>query len=71
MPWAPVPCPAKIRVSPEPSFQSFKVEDFNKMDIDMVLMSPPCQPFVRVGLQKDTQDKRTASFVYFLKILPL
>ncbi|XP_055970613.1 tRNA (cytosine(38)-C(5))-methyltransferase isoform X2 [Sorex fumeus] len=36
----------------------------------MVLMSPPCQPFTRIGLQGDVTDPRTKSFLYFLDILP-
>lgn len=33
-------------------------------------MSPPCQPFTRNGLKKDTEDARTCSFTYLLQILP-
>ncbi|XP_062425048.1 tRNA (cytosine(38)-C(5))-methyltransferase isoform X4 [Rhea pennata] len=36
----------------------------------MVLMSPPCQPFTRIGLQGDVSDPRTKSFLYILDILP-
>ncbi|XP_047377346.1 tRNA (cytosine(38)-C(5))-methyltransferase isoform X3 [Sciurus carolinensis] len=36
----------------------------------MILMSPPCQPFTRIGLQGDMTDPRTNSFLYILSILP-
>ncbi|XP_037017708.2 tRNA (cytosine(38)-C(5))-methyltransferase isoform X3 [Artibeus jamaicensis] len=36
----------------------------------MILMSPPCQPFTRIGLQGDVTDPRTSSFLYILDILP-
>ncbi|XP_075826641.1 tRNA (cytosine(38)-C(5))-methyltransferase isoform X4 [Microtus pennsylvanicus] len=36
----------------------------------MIVMSPPCQPFTRIGLQGDMTDPRTNSFLYILDILP-
>ncbi|XP_029095347.1 tRNA (cytosine(38)-C(5))-methyltransferase isoform X3 [Monodon monoceros] len=36
----------------------------------MILMSPPCQPFTRIGLQGDVTDPRTNSFLHILDILP-
>ncbi|XP_044032691.1 tRNA (cytosine(38)-C(5))-methyltransferase [Siniperca chuatsi] len=36
----------------------------------MILMSPPCQPFTRIGLQGDLADPRTKSFLYILDLLP-
>ncbi|XP_043916545.1 tRNA (cytosine(38)-C(5))-methyltransferase isoform X2 [Protopterus annectens] len=36
----------------------------------MILMSPPCQPFTRIGLQGDVMDPRTKSFLHILDILP-
>ncbi|XP_077124417.1 tRNA (cytosine(38)-C(5))-methyltransferase isoform X2 [Ranitomeya variabilis] len=36
----------------------------------MILMSPPCQPFTRIGLQGDVSDPRAKSFMYILEILP-
>ena len=32
-------------------------------------MSPPCQPFTRQGLQKDTEDSRTQPFLHIMKEL--
>lgn len=42
----------------------------NKLDVNTILMSPPCQPFTRNGLQNDMKDPRTVSFLHILKILP-
>ncbi|XP_021935724.1 tRNA (cytosine-5-)-methyltransferase isoform X2 [Zootermopsis nevadensis] len=36
----------------------------------MILMSPPCQPFTRVGLKRDMSDNRTSSFIHLLSLLP-
>lgn len=36
----------------------------------MILMSPPCQPFTRLGLKRDIVDQRTKSFLYVLDLLP-
>jgi tRNA (cytosine38-C5)-methyltransferase len=49
--------------------QAISVEDFEKFNADMIVMSPPCQPFTRVGLQKDTEDVRTKPFLHILKVL--
>ncbi|XP_064602599.1 tRNA (cytosine(38)-C(5))-methyltransferase-like [Liolophura sinensis] len=35
----------------------------------MIVMSPPCQPFTRMGRQKDLADTRTNSFSYLLTLL--
>lgn len=52
------------------NIQALSAKSINDMNIDMLLMSPPCQPFTRVGLQKDTKDERTNSFLNLLDILP-
>ncbi|ESN93362.1 hypothetical protein HELRODRAFT_89038 [Helobdella robusta] len=54
----------------EKCLTSIFLKDFNKMSADMILMSPPCQPFTTIGKQKDVHDERTKSFQYFLSILP-
>ncbi|KAF3836494.1 hypothetical protein F7725_029052, partial [Dissostichus mawsoni] len=52
------------------TIEGITLEDFNKLSFDMILMSPPCQPFTRIGLQGDINDPRTKSFLYILDLLP-
>ncbi|GCB72556.1 tRNA (cytosine(38)-C(5))-methyltransferase isoform X2 [Scyliorhinus torazame] len=52
------------------TIEGMALDDFNKLEFDMILMSPPCQPFTRIGSQKDVLDPRTKSFLYILEILP-
>ncbi|XP_075903610.1 tRNA (cytosine(38)-C(5))-methyltransferase [Nelusetta ayraudi] len=52
------------------TIEGITLEDFNKLSFDMILMSPPCQPFTRIGLQRDIADPRTKSFLYVLDLLP-
>ncbi|XP_041100318.1 tRNA (cytosine(38)-C(5))-methyltransferase isoform X1 [Polyodon spathula] len=52
------------------TIEGVTLNDFNKLAFDMILMSPPCQPFTRIGLQGDVSDPRTKSFLYILNILP-
>ena len=42
----------------------------NKMGISAILMSPPCQPFTRQGLQKDVGDARTEPLLNVIKMIP-
>ncbi|XP_047993295.1 tRNA (cytosine(38)-C(5))-methyltransferase [Leguminivora glycinivorella] len=51
------------------NIQSIKPEEIKKMNINMILMSPPCQPFTRNGKFLDKNDPRTNSFTYLLDIL--
>ena len=46
--------------------QSLTVPELEKMDFNTVLMSPPWQPFTRVGLKKDNADVRTDAFLGLL-----
>lgn len=43
---------------------------FDKLNANLWLMSPPCQPFTRQGAQKDTTDGRSQSFLRLIDILP-
>ncbi|XP_037613561.1 tRNA (cytosine(38)-C(5))-methyltransferase isoform X1 [Sebastes umbrosus] len=52
------------------TIEGLTLDDFNKLSFDMILMSPPCQPFTRIGLQGDIADPRTKSFLYILDLLP-
>ncbi|PIK42911.1 putative tRNA (cytosine(38)-C(5))-methyltransferase-like [Apostichopus japonicus] len=50
------------------NIQSVSLKDFIKWDADVFLMSPPCQPFTRVGLKGDKSDPRTSSFFIYSKL---
>uniref|UniRef100_A0A8C9VE18 tRNA (cytosine(38)-C(5))-methyltransferase n=1 Tax=Scleropages formosus TaxID=113540 RepID=A0A8C9VE18_SCLFO len=52
------------------TIECITLDEFNKLQFDMILMSPPCQPFTRIGLQGDISDPRTKSFLYILQLLP-
>ncbi|KAM9984317.1 hypothetical protein ACTFIZ_003986 [Dictyostelium cf. discoideum] len=51
------------------SIESYSVEEIEGFKANAWLMSPPCQPFTRLGLQKDDQDNRTNSFFHLLDVL--
>lgn len=40
------------------------------MNVNTILMSPPCQPFTRVGNKKDIDDARSNALVHICSILP-
>lgn len=52
------------------TIEGITLDDFKDLSFDMLLMSPPCQPFTRIGLQGDISDPRTKSFLYILDLLP-
>ncbi|XP_066594735.1 tRNA (cytosine(38)-C(5))-methyltransferase [Prorops nasuta] len=52
------------------NIQSMNINDLRKLNINCILMSPPCQPFTRTGLLKDQEDERTASLFHILKLIP-
>lgn len=52
------------------TIEGISLDEFDKLSFDMILMSPPCQPFTRIGLQGDISDPRTKSFLYILDLLP-
>ncbi|XP_073532597.1 tRNA (cytosine(38)-C(5))-methyltransferase isoform X2 [Phyllobates terribilis] len=52
------------------SIEGISLEELDSLACDMILMSPPCQPFTRIGLQGDVSDPRAKSFLYILEILP-
>ncbi|XP_052659335.1 tRNA (cytosine(38)-C(5))-methyltransferase isoform X3 [Harpia harpyja] len=52
------------------TIEGITLKEFDRLSFDMILMSPPCQPFTRLGLQGDISDPRTKSFLYILDILP-
>ncbi|KAL2085661.1 hypothetical protein ACEWY4_018981 [Coilia grayii] len=52
------------------TIEGITLSEFDKLRFDMILMSPPCQPFTRIGLQGDISDPRAKSFLYILDLLP-
>lgn len=52
------------------NIQSLTSKYINSLNIDTILMSPPCQPFTRNGLQLDVNDARVFSFMHIISILP-
>ncbi|XP_061569312.1 tRNA (cytosine(38)-C(5))-methyltransferase [Cololabis saira] len=52
------------------TIEGITLDDFNRLNFNMILMSPPCQPFTRIGLQGDLSDSRTKSFLHILDLLP-
>jgi len=51
------------------TIDSLSAEDLDKLEADVWLMSPPCQPFTRSGRQKDTEDNRTMALLNLVKVL--
>jgi len=51
------------------TIEGMKIDEFNKLNFDMLLMSPPCQPFTRQGKQAGSCDNRSQSFLSILQIL--
>lgn len=52
------------------NIQSINAQELNKLNVDAILMSPPCQPFTRLGLKKDALDNRTCSLLHILNLIP-
>lgn len=52
------------------NIQKFTPKEILKMNVNTILMSPPCQPFTRVGNKKDVDDARSNALVHICSILP-
>ncbi|XP_061160613.1 tRNA (cytosine(38)-C(5))-methyltransferase isoform X5 [Syngnathus typhle] len=52
------------------TIEGISLDEFQNLQFDMILMSPPCQPFTRLGRQRGIADPRTKSFLYILNLLP-
>ena len=46
-----------------------KAETFQALGADTWLLSPPCQPFCRMGQQKGLADKRSMAFLHLMEVL--
>ncbi|KAK9712592.1 hypothetical protein K7432_007062 [Basidiobolus ranarum] len=42
---------------------------YEKLDANVYLMSPPCQPYTRTGLQNGSNDPRAKSFLFLIEML--
>lgn len=52
------------------NIQSLTAADLDKYQAHAWLLSPPCQPYTRQGLQKDSNDARAFSFLNILELIP-
>jgi len=52
------------------NIQSLSVKEVGKLRPNMLLMSPPCQPHTRQGLQRDTEDKRSDALTHLCGLVP-
>lgn len=52
------------------NIQKLTPKEILKMNVNTILMSPPCQPFTRVGNKKDVDDARSNALVHICSILP-
>ena len=44
-------------------------EEFNGLGADTWLLSPPCQPFCRMGAHRDLEDRRSRAFLRLMDLL--
>eukprot|EP00795_Rhopilema_esculentum_P013105 gene13105-3892_t len=51
------------------NIEGLSVKEMEILNADIILMSPPCQPFTRIGNQKASEDPRTKSFLNILRII--
>ncbi|KAK4422325.1 tRNA (cytosine(38)-C(5))-methyltransferase 2 [Sesamum alatum] len=52
------------------NIQTLSAVDLDKYKADAWLLSPPCQPYTRQGLQKGSSDARASSFLKILELIP-
>lgn len=52
------------------NIQSLSAAALDKYAAHAWLLSPPCQPYTRQGLQKDSADARASSFIRILELIP-
>ncbi|KAI5669519.1 hypothetical protein M9H77_19372 [Catharanthus roseus] len=51
------------------NIQSLSAADLDSYKADAWLLSPPCQPYTRQGLQKGSSDPRASSFLRILELI--
>ncbi|VDP90362.1 unnamed protein product [Echinostoma caproni] len=59
----------RTKLESKPRFQGLSVEEVRRMKADLWTMSPPCQPFTRLGNQLCEADNRSVSFIHVLALL--
>lgn len=52
------------------NIQSLTEKEVQKLNANMLLMSPPCQPHTRQGLQRDMEDKRSCALSHLCTLIP-
>ncbi|TDG45405.1 hypothetical protein AWZ03_008171 [Drosophila navojoa] len=52
------------------NIQSLAEKEITKLNANMLLMSPPCQPHTRQGLQRDVEDKRSCALSHLCLLIP-
>ncbi|KAI3792037.1 hypothetical protein L2E82_05906 [Cichorium intybus] len=52
------------------NIQTLTAADLDRYKANAWLLSPPCQPYTRQGLQKQSADARASSFLQILEIIP-
>ncbi|KAF5773357.1 putative tRNA (cytosine(38)-C(5))-methyltransferase [Helianthus annuus] len=52
------------------NIQTLSAADLDRYKANVWLLSPPCQPYTRQGLQKQSADARASSFLRILEIIP-
>ncbi|KAL6208172.1 hypothetical protein ACLB2K_019123 [Fragaria x ananassa] len=52
------------------NIQSLTAADLDRYNANVWLLSPPCQPYTRQGLQKQSGDARAFSFLQILELIP-
>ncbi|XP_064092956.1 tRNA (cytosine(38)-C(5))-methyltransferase-like isoform X2 [Macrobrachium nipponense] len=45
------------------------LDNLESLSPDIIMMSPPCQPFTRQGLKRDVEDTRTSSLLHLIGLL--
>ena len=53
------------------TIEGIKLDELNRLNFDIILMSPPCQPFTRQGNQNGMNDNRAKSFLCLIDQISL
>lgn len=53
------------------NIQKLDIKTLQKLKINTILMSPPCQPHTRVGNKRDVEDRRSDALNHICKLLPM